>query len=77
MKHIPAKTAIDEFGDLVSATDDFKFPCLWNFYCFHCNSLVELVLAQGDQPAYFIHNPEHLTETALAICPNIDRSPSA
>lgn len=71
MKQKPAKSAVIEFGYLVKAEDMF-YP--WKFYCFHCSCPVELIHAQGDQPSHFIHDLEQLTDTARAICPNIDRS---
>lgn len=77
MKQIPAKMAINEYGYLINATDEIRFPYLWSFYCFHCSCPVELILGQDDQPAHFIHDLEQLTETAVAICPNIERPGSA
>lgn len=71
MKQKAAKSAIDEFGNLVSA-EDFRFPSMWKLYCFHCSRPMTLVLTQGDREAHFLHDITLLTPGYYIACPNLE-----
>jgi len=71
MKQKPAKSAIDEFGYLVSA-EDFRFPSVWKLYCFHCSRPMQLVLAHGEQEAHFLHDAALLVSGEAIACPNLE-----
>ncbi|ECI2309210.1 hypothetical protein AH865_22225 [Salmonella enterica subsp. enterica serovar Infantis] len=63
----PCKYSVAQTGYLVSAAE-FEFVSLWRFYCLHCNRPVKLVMAQGLQPAHFIHVAGDLSDIA-GTCP--------
>ncbi|HHQ8364285.1 TPA: hypothetical protein ACSUN1_000582 [Salmonella enterica subsp. diarizonae] len=63
----PCKYAVAQTGYLVSAAE-FEFVSLWRFYCLHCNRPVTLVMAQGQEPAHFMHVDNDLSDIAGA-CP--------
>lgn len=69
----PARTATvrqvrrHDDGYLVSVAE-FEFVSLWRFYCLHCNRPVTLVMAQGQEPAHFMHVDNDLSDIAGA-CP--------
>lgn len=70
MRQKAAKSAIDEFGNLVSA-EDFRFPSMWKLYCFHCSRPMQLVLAHGEQEAHFLHDTTQLVPGEAIACPNL------
>jgi len=66
MKPVLIKCAIDQFGQLVSASDT---SCLWRHYCVHCSRPMLLV---GDDPLnheFFMHDPEELKASPWKVCP--------
>lgn len=69
MKNKHVKSAVNEFGCLISAAE-FSDPTLWQFYCFHCLCPMELVVVHGET-AYFVHDPMQLTEIAFSACPTL------
>lgn len=71
MEQKASKSAIDEFGNLVS-TEDFRFPPQGNLYCFHCSRPVLLVPAQGDSEAHFLHGITLLGPDD--VCPGLGTS---
>ena len=73
MKQKAAESALDEFGDLVTAKD-FRFPPLGQIYCFHSSRPMLLVPAQGDSEAHFLHDITLLAPND--VCPGLGTSQS-
>ncbi|HHA1921850.1 TPA: hypothetical protein ACOEMI_003975 [Enterobacter ludwigii] len=72
MKQKPAKSAIDEFGYLVSAAE-FRFQPAGKLYCFYCTRPMVLVRAEGNREAHFLHDTT-MVVSGDVVCPNIGRA---
>lgn len=66
MKPVLIKYAIDQFGQLVSASDT---SCLWRHYCVHCSRPMLLVGDDGLCHEFFMHDPVALEASPWKVCP--------
>lgn len=66
MKPILIKYAIDQFGQLVSASET---SCMWRHYCVHCSRPMQLVEDGALRYEFFMHDSVGLEATPWKICP--------
>lgn len=66
MKPVLIKCAINQFGQLVSASET---SCLWHHYCVHCRLPMLLVGDDALHHEFFMHDPEELKASPWKVCP--------
>ena len=66
MKPVLIKYAIDQFGQLVSASET---SCMWRHYCVHCSRPMLLAGDDGLHHEFFMHDPVGLEATPWKVCP--------